>query len=707
MSKGRAPSFEVITSVTVYDSLNANASSFRSLIVMQQSNDTDIFDAVSGLLDSGSVSEGDLSVISGTLNEVNCSTAPNCTALNRGECFEYPHTCGVCLEGYVGEDGSDNSECVAEDLFQTSIRLRRLDSSSSVSCHPGCGVWEHCELDPSSGGGVCVRDSKECPDKTCSGHGSCTYFTDKGATINNCFVGSLSCSAQCVCYSGYAGPACSYSTSEFEEKISLREQSISALLVLLSTQDNSAETIASNIDSLAALCQQSSELSLTAASDVVTAVESIISASSGLSIQTQVLAKLFFSLATAMEILVSSVDRGYLAGVVDDLCSAILSEMSVGENPTTDIESFLRVSVISLDGAGEANVSVATPLTSYESALGVTSDDIILSNLDDMFYDSTVLGWVASLKSYQVLKSDGRSAFLSDIVRASFLTSSDFIANTTNASVLVTVHNYEAQKFDNTSVSDSWRYSVTTTCHADDQGYITLNCPLSGLEFSVYCNKTAGIFTTLCPSRSLEVTPQCFPWNETDAVHGACTLVSFDALSTTCFCPLKDALLGNVLIGNERRRLAEGDVQTLQFASAINKAYSFGDAAIISDFTAFDNSNFVAGTVTLYALTTLVIACGLAVVIGYCVEYQLEELAVIDGHKVFVEEASKTKGLEIMADGIGHEGKAIQVVEKALPQIFHGVQSFSWLRKIAIELLQYHRGIHFLFLALSPIFPEF
>lgn len=67
-----------------------------------------------------------LDVASSSLNAANCSAAPDCAALNRGDCGTHglreANTCGECASGSVGVLGAANLQCVD---------LTELDSSCS------------------------------------------------------------------------------------------------------------------------------------------------------------------------------------------------------------------------------------------------------------------------------------------------------------------------------------------------------------------------------------------------------------------------------------------------------------------------------------------------------------------------------------------------------------------------------------------------
>src|SRR2546430_5453298 len=61
------------------------------------------------------------------LNTVNCSAAPNCTVLNRNECFRSPHTCGECLSAsFIGLTGDRSEEHTSELQSQSNLVCRLL-----------------------------------------------------------------------------------------------------------------------------------------------------------------------------------------------------------------------------------------------------------------------------------------------------------------------------------------------------------------------------------------------------------------------------------------------------------------------------------------------------------------------------------------------------------------------------------------------------
>lgn len=65
-----------------------------------------------------------LDVASSSLNAANCTTAPDCEALNRDDCgangLREDNTCGECISGTIGVLGPHNSLCVDEATLDPS-----------------------------------------------------------------------------------------------------------------------------------------------------------------------------------------------------------------------------------------------------------------------------------------------------------------------------------------------------------------------------------------------------------------------------------------------------------------------------------------------------------------------------------------------------------------------------------------------------------
>ena len=127
------PNTAITTSSLVTSLSTSLAASFKA---------TDISEAVKSVSNAAS-----------TVNAVNCSSSPNCTALHRGFCFDTAHTCGSCKKGYIGIHGSSNYPCQRIGSIHRRLELLVVDGcTSDYDCPYG-----RCAS------GVCTEAVKSCP----------------------------------------------------------------------------------------------------------------------------------------------------------------------------------------------------------------------------------------------------------------------------------------------------------------------------------------------------------------------------------------------------------------------------------------------------------------------------------------------------------------------------------------------------------------
>ena len=147
-----------------------------------------------------------ISTVSGSLNNGNCSAAPNCTLLNRQPCTTIANTCGACFSGYLGILGSSNAACKLSSSFK--------NIGQSCSKSSDC-ISNHCV------GGVCVSSNKACANN-CSEAGSCVFYDPNGAVLQSCDSNSLYCQAKCTCFARRYGRDCSLNEASYLTELSLR-----------------------------------------------------------------------------------------------------------------------------------------------------------------------------------------------------------------------------------------------------------------------------------------------------------------------------------------------------------------------------------------------------------------------------------------------------------------------------------------------------
>jgi hypothetical protein len=138
---------------------------------------------------------------------VDCSLAPLCKDLNRGDCSAQSQTCGSCLEGFVGVFGSSNSACHSADEARLSIG--EVCTKNDDCYFEYCGSDNLCSLPLQS----CSIGSNG---EICSGHGVCSFLNLQGDLMSSgeCTVDNANCLPTCVCDTGFGGGDCSLDTAE-------------------------------------------------------------------------------------------------------------------------------------------------------------------------------------------------------------------------------------------------------------------------------------------------------------------------------------------------------------------------------------------------------------------------------------------------------------------------------------------------------------
>ena len=145
-----------------------------------------------------------INAVSSMLSAINCTVAPNCTALHRATCHSTANTCGSCLQGYTGIVGDSNVRC-------------QSPSAIAATAASGCKKDANC-LFGACVSGVCITPNKTCstgiPGTVCSGQGSCQFLDSSGSAVSSCLISNVYCSPQCMCSGGSGGIDCSLNPSQ-------------------------------------------------------------------------------------------------------------------------------------------------------------------------------------------------------------------------------------------------------------------------------------------------------------------------------------------------------------------------------------------------------------------------------------------------------------------------------------------------------------
>ena len=182
---------------------------------------------------------------------------------NRNGCTDVPHTCGECLDGYIGITGSSNTRCRVSsnsrrrlsNLGSYSLATTTVtDESDYFDTHSVCASDDDCGWGSCETNGMCTPLHKTCPsalaNEECSGKGQCVYLEASGHPVSSCLATNPYCMATCRCEDGYKGSDCGVTEENFASTESIRENLCLALLNTTAMQDKSGDMLDSTSLSL-------------------------------------------------------------------------------------------------------------------------------------------------------------------------------------------------------------------------------------------------------------------------------------------------------------------------------------------------------------------------------------------------------------------------------------------------------------------------
>jgi hypothetical protein len=540
---GPASSNYNITGVfAMFDSVGASVTDYVQITVRSAGlNDSFISSVATALIAqaSGNVDglKQAISVLSTSLNSVNCTLAPNCTSLNRFDCAATAQTCGTCLStDYAGLSGDSNELCV---LLTESITVTASASSGGACIKDAdCGVWATCDLVTKS----CAAMTKSCPSNctASSGHGRCTYLsTASKATLDVgqvCTMYDTSCKAVCACNDGWYGADCSLTLSQFEAKKNTTSTLLDGLLqvVSLETLDSQAMTYWTN--ALVSLSSNAATMTYSSGSAAYNISHSMLTSSitSSLSILSNgnsiavVLDNIFSvsSLSSGRRRLVSSTEEQSIESLLDELATALSGQMVEGQASQSFVQSNFRLTA-SVMSSSAGNATISIPQSELETLLDGSESSTVLVP----YLGSRGQVGVASLPKHLI---DAEN-LTSDAIRIT----ADFTSGC-DASETVTFSflHYEAESF---GFKNSSNVTRVTSCTAGHVAGVVVDCS-GGKTTTVYCDgsKTENV-VTICPKEKKEASCSLYFSGEsassgTDSSY--CHVVNTTSTRTTCECTL-------------------------------------------------------------------------------------------------------------------------------------------------------------------------
>ena len=533
-----ANNYSLAVLADVFDALAANSS--VSLLVQvtplslqlsgpggDGSASTNLTAIVSGLLDITQISSVDeifrkTLLASSVMNLVNCSLAPNCSALHRSDCLRTAHTCGPCQSSsMIGIGGDSNEPCYFPAAFSSSL----LSPAERV---------------------------KGCPGNCSYPNGQCSFVSvTTGQQVSRCVEDDPSCVSRCLCAAGFAGSVfCDQSDDQVASQQRLREQAVDNLAVVMARSDLSAESIPSLLGGMRELSQVKNELSSSSLDQLLSLSGQAVTSSRSNELDSDVLAGMDDQLDALVDALVFHADvtararrkltdspslgTSLLHEVVRNY-SLFLSEQLVdGLPPTRIAANYLKVfaqaiAPVQSDCLG-GNLSFSLPQTSYEAALAIpTASSLVLPACFNSSLDRRTVSFF-SLPSQLY----DRPEFTADPLSLHLSSLPCLGTSLGSCAVDIVLRADNSLLFPPSPDLLLPAENVTVECFEGDRGNHSLHCPSTGRNYSVTCRGERKTIVATCPA---QLPPELL-CRDIAAPTASCRLVNYTATTATCSCSL-------------------------------------------------------------------------------------------------------------------------------------------------------------------------
>ena len=663
----------------VYDALNANTTSLYATKVSRGA----IFslDFQAALIHSTNRSSMSLDEIrrnnalsSYVLNFINCTAAPNCSALHRLPCSQTSNTCGSCENAnYIGQSGDSNTPC-----YKRTSSTRRQACLSSKQCLPK----QECVL------GVCQFPMQACP-SNCSGHGTCNFVdATSGVQLVECRIDNDNCAAQCNCNVNFQGSdSCSLNSTEAAVRRALRAQLIDDVFYQI-TRDYPTEQAASSwIASIAAVSQIPSELDNSSATQVLTSNNFILSQASNLHMSPAELSGVLPSVNAVASAPVKGTSTPLLK-TLQQFSNAIASATVPGQTAFSTVFPNFNMAIFNLPSAQVDQLQLSLPQVRSDlppSSIFVPNRKIVNSE------DCKVSMFALSSKVY----GDGRT-FLSNPLS---ITYSNLPCESSSCSVQINLQN----SLKPSSPSLYSNESVTTVCQKGIRHASNYTCKRGHVLNTTCDGEISGAVIHRCPSyHSSALCSSLNPSGVADA-RSQCHLVNVTAGITVCSCQvgIKDHV-------SARNKTAGRLLQDASSSSSNSTAGSLSVTAVIATIadsatsTVLSAQDLNAATVakewTVIATLGTLVALTLGVMLWvHYLDWKVKssiQLAGSSKSKLSVQEKLRKKR-PLSSRGFQSAGdKEIALIEDSLPSV---LSYRTFMERFLAEIRRHHRWLEVIF----------
>ena len=516
------------------------------------------------------------------LNAVNCSSAPiDCEDKYRREACvrNTPHTCGPCLEGYVGEsEGDANSPCHA---------VSSSDNLNLISPHATCAIDDDCRPMQTCMDTRCMYSPKSCA-MNCSGHGKCHIRSKLGGIeLEECLVNDFSCRVFCICEDGYFGGGCSDSQSAIESKRRTRYELISHLNSSLQMEDEDVDMVIAQANLVTDLGSSSSELTEDSCLILQDTIGFILRTAGEVGASVDTFKGVLGALSNCDHVYVDN-SRPRANGRTEASSSKILKNsirlraqfnnlasqsMIVGEKNLEFIDTYSRSTILK-DNINKENVQ-SVPRTQLEDFFSIDKTSVRFMGAENMENVEDITRSVILEETDSELFAN-TSAFSAHPLKVKyFLTSSEEMSpNIRSPSILVVFQNIASLQYVTNSSNSS--LLLTTNCQNwTIPSFHNYTCP-NGDMVTHHCTHLGEIMTTICPA--LQHLPTCrilaTNYQKDSTTLDSCRMVGYTSTNVTCNCTI-------LLEHSSGTRVSERRGST----SAAEESSGYVEVAAMSEYT--------------------------------------------------------------------------------------------------------------------------
>jgi hypothetical protein len=679
----------------IVDSLGANSTGSASVIVKEQQQGAaaqtaqlqNYFNQSANVFASDDVNaiKQAAGMASYLINKVNCSLASHCADLNRQSCFRTAKTCGPCLsENYIGVKGDSNEKCY-KSVSDIPVTISEVPKS--------CG-----------GNG-----------KSCSGHGICVY---KSLVTNqntpSCFENDFSCVPVCFCDVGFtSSPSCDVSDEQAAIKMVYRENLLTGIQSLISTEDVSDGSISDWINNLSDATRITGELSSSSVLKAIEIADTITATAQKSGSSSSSLLAILDSLDSICSAQISNNQGNRRRQLADgDSSSLLVLQSSVekysyfiatslipGQEPVIQLKSNIRLYMFAVKPAelsqDSSNCDFSTlvmlPQSSAEKILGVQPNFIVVPTCKRTSGSSDSLQIAVSSLSNEIYQNSYNSDPLS-------LSLSSFPCSDANCKVKIIMKRDATSSLNASMIEAQNRRRFNTSCGFHDYSVHYFDCP-NGHRYNVTCRGKEEIIVGRCP-RITEI-PSCNSLSGSNVVQNSCEMLSYTKKNVTCLC----SLLGlsssrrSLLLANDSSAVIPDKDIHVNYVAMLEAVTGNFESTVLSAGSL--NANMIEkGWQAMVTIGTLIGAIVIAMFLSLYADKENQRIEVSENQMKnkalsFAAKLQPTMSFKMRAPLVERKERAradpnnvLQLAEESLPQI---LGSKSFVAKMKVELKRHHR----------------